>query len=146
MVTAAPSSLSPSARQGLVRVHHDTVQSHSGVETERNVLLATYPRRISPGNLCVCVLEHVDMNSQCLDISRFRPRLGLREYELENVGGSCDQKATRVEHLRETPCRNCLLQLSTQGVLYSFRAIFKNFTQRNAPPTFFSSNHFLRGP
>lgn len=85
----------------------------------------------------MCVLEHVDMNSQCLAISRFRPRLGLREYELENVGGSCDQKATRVEHLRETPGRNCLLQLSTHGVLYSFRAIFKNFTQRNAPPTFF---------
>ena len=91
--------------------------------------------------ICVCVLEYVDTNSQCLDISRFKPRLGLREYEPENVGGSCDQKATRGEHLRETPCRNRLLQLSTHRVLYSFRAIFKNFTQRNAPPTFFFSNH-----
>ena len=59
--------------------------------------------------VCVCVLEYIDTNSQCLDISRFKPRLGLREYELENVGGSCDQNVTRVEkprghHVRITCC------------------------------------------
>ena len=55
----------------------------------------TYSRRIFLGNVCVCVLEYIDTNSQCLDISRFKPRLGLREYELENVGGSCDQDVNK---------------------------------------------------